>query len=82
MHVSASHWFQLDSLRFSDELFCAVHCSWLGIYGHSRFCNTDTEDIVGLHESIRRLNGLYARATMSFAPDEPYKLQRPLISHS
>jgi hypothetical protein len=35
------------------------------IYGHSRFCNTDFEDIVGLHESIRRLNRLYARA-----PDE------------
>lgn len=24
---------------------------------HSHFCNTDFGDIVGLHESIRRLNG-------------------------
>lgn len=56
--------------------------SWLGIYGHSRFCNTDTEDIVGLPKSIRRLNEHYTRATMSSAPDEPYKLERPLISHS
>lgn len=30
----------------------------IGIYGHSRFCNTYFEDIVGLLESIRRLNKL------------------------
>lgn len=36
--------------------------------------NTDIEDIVGLHESIRRLNGPLARAPMSSAPGEPYKL--------
>ncbi len=29
-----------------------------GIYGHSRFCNIDFEDIIGLLESIRRLNEL------------------------
>jgi hypothetical protein len=28
-----------------------------GIYGHSRFCNTDFDE-VGLLESIRRLNGI------------------------
>lgn len=55
-------------------------CSWLGIYGHSRFCNTDTEDIVGLHESIRRLNRHYARASMSSAPDEPYKFNGLIAS--
>lgn len=52
----------------------AAHCSpdsMVRIYGHSRFCNTDTEDIVGLHESIRRLNEHYARAPTSSAPDEP-----------
>ena len=31
----------------------------------------EAEDIVGLHESIRRLNEHYARAPMSSAPDEP-----------
>lgn len=50
------------------------------IYGHSRFCNTDTEDIVGLHESIRRLNKHYARASMSSAPDEPYKFNGLMAS--
>lgn len=44
--------------------------SWLGVYGNSRFCNTDPDDIVGLLESIRRLNRHCARALTSYAPDE------------
>nr|WP_181369587.1 hypothetical protein [Klebsiella pneumoniae] len=42
-----------------------------GIYGHSRFCNTDFDDKLALLESIRRLNGILFRALMSSAPDEP-----------
>ncbi|WP_167376328.1 hypothetical protein [Xenorhabdus vietnamensis] len=53
-----------------------------GIYGHSRFCNTEIEKYVGLLESIRRLNRLYTRASMSSAPDEPQKNIRLPLSHS
>lgn len=56
--------------------------TWLGIYGHSRFCNTDFDDMVGLHESIRRLHRLLARAPMSSAPVEPYKFGRHSLCHS
>jgi len=39
-----------------------------GIFGHSRFCNTDFEDIVGLLESIRRLNELNYPRLMNSGP--------------
>ena len=52
------------------------------IYVHAPFCNTDLDDMVGLHESIRRLHRLLARATMSSAPVEPYKLELQSVCHS
>lgn len=53
--------------------------SWLGIYVHTRFCNTDIEDIVVLHESIQRLKGPF-HAPISSAPDEPYKQGLPFLT--
>ena len=40
------------------------------------------DNMVGLHESIRRLYGPLARATMSSAPVEHYKLERHSVCHS
>nr|WP_282561674.1 hypothetical protein [Providencia sp. 21OH12SH02B-Prov] len=42
-----------------------------GIYGHSRFCNTDFDDKLACLNLSGVWMGFYSRASMSSAPDEP-----------